>query len=75
MVPAQVVNGAEQYVIGHSHAAFRAVLPYLIAAYKAGSTEAPLPQEDIAIAWYRTAPTRAIQQQGNSGFSLHPLSS
>ncbi|GAB1316196.1 Glycoside hydrolase [Madurella fahalii] len=66
VVPSQVVNGAEQYVVGHSHSAFRAVLPYLTAAYKAGSTETTLPREDIAIAWYRTAPARAVQQHVSS---------
>ncbi|KAK4095914.1 glycoside hydrolase family 71 protein [Parathielavia hyrcaniae] len=63
--PPQVVSGAEQYVAGHCHAAFRAVLPYLIAAYKA----APVKVEhwfgqDTAIAWYRTAPVRAQRHDG-----------
>ncbi|KAK3942588.1 glycoside hydrolase [Diplogelasinospora grovesii] len=54
----QIVRGAEKYTHGYDHAAFRAVLPYYIAAYKAGKTSIDLPkdQEDIAIAWYRTTP-------------------
>ncbi|KAK3375934.1 glycoside hydrolase [Lasiosphaeria ovina] len=34
----QVVRGADKYVTGYSHSAFRAVLPFFIAAYKAGSS-------------------------------------
>ncbi|KAK4112910.1 glycoside hydrolase family 71 protein [Canariomyces notabilis] len=60
----QIVEGAEPYVLGQSHAAFRSVLPFLISAYKAGSTKVTLVQKDIAIAWYRTAPVRCIQDNG-----------
>jgi hypothetical protein len=60
----QIVERAEPYVLGHSHAAFRSVLPFLISAYKAGSVKAALVQKDIAIAWYRTAPVRCIQDNG-----------
>ncbi|KAK3381989.1 glycoside hydrolase [Podospora didyma] len=58
-VPAQVVEGADKYVSDYPHAAFRAVLPYLIAAYKAGSTQIDYLGEDTAIAWYRTTPAMA----------------
>lgn len=54
---AQVVEGAGAYVDGYDHAAFRAVLPYLIASYKAGSHDAA-PSTDEAIAWYRTTPVK-----------------
>ncbi|KAF3762045.1 family 71 glycoside hydrolase [Cryphonectria parasitica EP155] len=60
--PSQVVPGADIYVSGHSHAAFRATLPFLIKAYKAGNDLASCsgdddgPEEDCAIAWYRTTP-------------------
>jgi glucan endo-1,3-alpha-glucosidase len=52
---AQIVSGAEIYVDGFDHSAFRFVLPYFIAAYKAGSTNVALPSEG-AMAWYRTTP-------------------
>ncbi|KAH8775428.1 glycoside hydrolase [Diaporthe sp. PMI_573] len=55
--PGQIVPGAEHYV--HDlcpHTAFRTILPHFIAAYKAGSTQIGMPQEDCAIAWYRTTP-------------------
>ncbi|KAL2129258.1 hypothetical protein VTI74DRAFT_8012 [Chaetomium olivicolor] len=62
--PAQVVGGAEKYVDRHCHAAFRAVLPYLTAAYKSGSVDVEWPGEETAIAWYRTAPARAHDHHG-----------
>ncbi|KAJ4287068.1 hypothetical protein N0V88_007762 [Collariella sp. IMI 366227] len=62
--PSKVVQGAEKYVHGHCHAAFRAVLPYLIAAYKAGRAEVDWPGEDTAIAWYRTVPAHEFEQEG-----------
>lgn len=53
----QVVPGASEYVDGYSHAAFRATLPYFIKAYKAGRHSKNFaPDEDRAIAWYRTTP-------------------
>ncbi|KAI1850526.1 hypothetical protein JX266_003808 [Neoarthrinium moseri] len=52
-VTAQIVSGAEGYVNGFDHTAFRFVLPYFIAAYKAGNTDVALPSEG-AMAWYRT---------------------
>lgn len=55
--PAQVVPGADLYVDGHSHAAFRATLPYFIKAFKSGmDASTAVPDEDCAIAWYRTTP-------------------
>ncbi|KAK0702854.1 glycoside hydrolase [Apiosordaria backusii] len=65
-VPAQVVEGAEEYVNGYSHAAFRAVLPYFIAAYKSGSRLVDFPGEDTVIAWYRTAPASAGEGCGTT---------
>ncbi|KAK4153837.1 glycoside hydrolase [Chaetomidium leptoderma] len=61
---AQVVCGAEKYVSGRSHSAFRAVLPYLIAAYKSGSAEIDWQEQDTAVAWYRTAPARTQRHEG-----------
>lgn len=55
--PSQVVPGADKYVHDlHPHSAFRAVLPYFIAAYKSGLDKVNPPEEDCAIAWYRTTP-------------------
>lgn len=58
-IPSQIVEGAHKYVTNYSHSAFRAVLPYLIAAYKAGCRDAECKAEDTAIAWYRTTHARA----------------
>ncbi|KAK4145665.1 glycoside hydrolase [Dichotomopilus funicola] len=63
-ISAQIVNGAEKYALGHSHAAFRATLPYFIAAYKSGSVTLDWGGEDTAIAWYRTALNR---RHGHNG--------
>lgn len=55
--PSQIVPGAERYVDdAHSHSGFRAALPYFIAAYKAGHSKVGPPEEDFAVAWYRTTP-------------------
>lgn len=62
-VPAQVVSGAEVYVDGFDHAAFRAVLPYFIAAYKAGDSNTALASE-VATAWYRTTPSTICSDGG-----------
>lgn len=59
----QVVSGAEKYVDGFDHSALRAVLPYFIAAYKAGTSAIP-PPSDEAIAWYRTTPAKAGSDGG-----------
>ncbi|KAK6064742.1 glucan endo-1,3-alpha-glucosidase agn1 [Seiridium cupressi] len=53
-VTAQIVSGAEGYVDGFDHTAFRFVLPYFIAAYKAGTADVALPSGEGAVAWYRT---------------------
>ncbi|KAK3349481.1 glycoside hydrolase, partial [Lasiosphaeria hispida] len=58
-VPKQIVPGADKYVIDYPHTAFRAILPYLVAAYKAGSSKVDLPGDDMAVAWYRTTPAEA----------------
>ena len=49
MTKPQIVPGAEDYVVDFPHSAFRACLPYFIAAFKG---EMP-PLKDCAIAWYR----------------------
>jgi glucan endo-1,3-alpha-glucosidase len=59
LAPQQVVAGAEKYVDGLDHAAFRAVLPYFIQAYKEGSRTLAQPPVDTAMAWYRPTPARA----------------
>jgi glucan endo-1,3-alpha-glucosidase len=55
-VSSQIVSGANTYVDGFPHSGFRAVLPYFIAAYKAGSATAAPPGGSRAVAWYRTTP-------------------
>lgn len=52
----QIVPGAGTYVNGFPHSAFRSVLPYFIAAYKAGRRDVAPPTGAKAIAWYRTTP-------------------
>lgn len=67
--PGQIVPGAEHYV--HDlcpHTAFRTILPHFIAAYKAGSTQIGMPQEDCAIAWYRTTPAACGHDGGETRF-------
>ncbi|KAK0713523.1 glycoside hydrolase [Lasiosphaeria miniovina] len=57
--PQQVIAEALPYVSGMSHAGFRAILPYFIAAYKAGREEVAFPKSmgaGTAIAYYRTTP-------------------
>ncbi|KAH6617236.1 glycoside hydrolase family 71 protein [Chaetomium tenue] len=58
---AQVVSGAESYIAGHSHTAFRAVLPYFITAFKSGTADIDWQGENTAIAWYRATPIRGQQ--------------
>ncbi|KAH8899905.1 glycoside hydrolase [Thozetella sp. PMI_491] len=60
----QIVQGAEKYVNGFPHGGFRAILPYFIAAYKAGNPNVPLPHDDLAVAWYRTTPARCGSDGG-----------
>lgn len=60
---AQIVEGADKYVEGFDHAAFRAALPYFTAAYKAGD-RATAPPSDEAIAWYRSTPAKAGSDGG-----------
>jgi len=66
--PLQIVQGAEKYTAEHSHTALRAILPYFIAAFKAGSPEIDPPGE-TAVAWYRTTPTGA----GPDGGKIVPV--
>lgn len=71
--PTQVVPGAEKYVIGHSHDAFRATLPYFIRLYKAAAAGegAAVPEEDSAVAWYRTTLASCGHDGGTLFFSPH----
>ncbi|KAF2967421.1 hypothetical protein GQX73_g6147 [Xylaria multiplex] len=59
----QVVPGADIYVTGFDHTAFRFVLPYFISAYKAGNTGVTVPSEG-AMAWYRTTPVIVCNDGG-----------
>ncbi|RYC58264.1 hypothetical protein CHU98_g7938 [Xylaria longipes] len=59
----QIVSGAEGYVNGFDHTAFRFVLPYFISAYKAGNADVTLPSEG-ALAWYRTTPATVCGDGG-----------
>lgn len=55
----QVLPQAKPYVDGFPHQGLRAVLPWYIAAYKAGSRDIPMPAalgDGVAVAWYRTTP-------------------
>ncbi|KAL2265944.1 hypothetical protein VTJ83DRAFT_5296 [Remersonia thermophila] len=67
IMPSQVVSGAHGYISDHSHAGFRAVLPYLIAAYKAGTGESSWTGPDTVCAWYRTMPVRGRGVDRRSG--------
>ncbi|KAI1373097.1 glycoside hydrolase family 71 protein [Hypoxylon crocopeplum] len=62
-IAAQIVSGAETYVNGFGHSAFRFVLPYFISAYKAGTADVQLPAEG-AVAWYRTTPASVCGDGG-----------
>ena len=66
---AQIYPGAEIYVDGFDHTAFQFVLPYFIAAYKAGSTDVPVPTEG-AVAWYRTTPKSVCSDGGKHNQAL-----
>ncbi len=59
----QVVSGADTYVTGFDHTAFRFVLPYFISAYKAGNADVSIPTEG-AVAWYRTTPATICSDGG-----------
>ncbi|KAI1177069.1 glycoside hydrolase family 71 protein [Nemania sp. FL0916] len=59
----QIVSGAEGYVNGYDHTAFRFVLPYFISAYKAGNAGVSLPSEG-ALVWYRTTPATVCSDGG-----------
>ncbi|XXG95278.1 hypothetical protein Hte_001539 [Hypoxylon texense] len=62
-IAAQIVSGAETYVNGFAHSAFRFVLPYFISAYKAGTADVSLPSGG-AVAWYRTTPASVCGDGG-----------
>lgn len=57
--PTQIVEGARSYTVDHPHSAFRVVLPYFIAAYKAGTRDDDPPSRNVGVAWYRTTPIHA----------------
>jgi glucan endo-1,3-alpha-glucosidase len=59
----QIVSGANTYVDGFDHTAFRFVLPYFINAYKAGDANVAVPSEG-AVAWYRTTPATICSDGG-----------
>ncbi|KAH8164994.1 hypothetical protein CIB48_g3269 [Xylaria polymorpha] len=59
----QIVAGAEGYINGFDHTAFRFVLPYFISAYKAGNANVAVPSEG-AVAWYRTTPATICSDGG-----------
>ncbi|KAI0811836.1 glycoside hydrolase family 71 protein [Xylaria sp. FL0064] len=59
----QIVAGANTYVDGFDHTAFRFVLPYFISAYKAGNADVAVPSEG-AVAWYRTTPAAVCSDGG-----------
>lgn len=64
IVDSQVLEASADYVSGMSHKGFRAMLPYFIAAYKAGKKDITLPAElgDGAVsAWYRTTPANITE--------------
>ncbi|KAK3401772.1 glycoside hydrolase [Sordaria brevicollis] len=75
----QVVPGADTYVKGYSHDAYRAILPHFIQAYKQGKTKAKPREnlEDVAIAWYRRTPASAghhgetVWGQGGDALAAH----
>ncbi|KAI2617983.1 glycoside hydrolase family 71 protein [Hypomontagnella submonticulosa] len=62
-IPRQIVSGAESYINGFGHSAFRFILPYFISAYKAGNANVALPSEG-AVAWYRTTPATVCSDGG-----------
>ncbi|KAI5860904.1 glycoside hydrolase family 71 protein [Durotheca rogersii] len=62
-IPAQIVSGAETYVDGFAHSAFRFILPYFISAYKTGNRDVEL-QAEGAVAWYRTTPISVCSDGG-----------
>ncbi|KAF8452960.1 glycoside hydrolase [Terfezia claveryi] len=50
--PPGIVQNANRYVDGMPHDGWRFMLPYYIAAYKAGTRNVPIPQEGL-VYWYR----------------------
>ncbi|KAI1742932.1 glycoside hydrolase family 71 protein [Xylaria scruposa] len=62
-VSQQIVSGAQSYINGFDHTAFRFVLPYFISAYKAGNANVAVPSEG-AVAWYRTTPANVCGDGG-----------
>ncbi len=59
VIDRQVIPTAKPYVEGFSHDGYRAILPYYVAAYKAGKRDIPLPDaigDGVVVASYRTTP-------------------
>ena len=69
----QIVCGAEAYVTGFSHSAFRAVLPYFVAAFKGEVTPYTI-HGPRAIAWYRTTYTQSGHDGGAENLKYSPKS-
>lgn len=67
--------GADAYVKGYSHDAYRAILPHFIQAYKAGKTKVKPREhlEDVAIAWYRRTPASAGHHGGKFTYNQYGL--
>lgn len=68
----QIVAGAKPYVDGFPHQAFRFVLPYYIAAFKAGKRDVSLIKTEGAIFWYRTTPATICSDGGTTCGSNGP---
>lgn len=60
-----IVAGAEVYVNNMPHDAWRFILPYYIAAYKAGTRNVPIPTQG-AVFWYRTTPKSVCSNGGTT---------
>ncbi|KAI5809829.1 putative alpha 1,3-glucanase, GH71 family [Peziza echinospora] len=60
-----IVAGANKYVDGMPHDGWRFILPYYIAAYKAGNRNVPVQEEGVAY-WYRKTPMGACADGGTT---------
>ncbi|KAL0633373.1 hypothetical protein Q9L58_007747 [Maublancomyces gigas] len=60
-----IVGGAEVYVNNMPHDAWRFILPYYIAAYKAGTRNVAIPTQG-AVVWYRTTPKSVCSNGGTT---------
>ncbi|KAK2748985.1 hypothetical protein FQN57_007268 [Myotisia sp. PD_48] len=64
---AGIPSGAQQYILGYPHDAWRVLLPDFIKAYKSGNSTGLLPHEDIITYWYRRNPSEACDDGGTTG--------